>query len=335
MQFIRSFGIAAGISLLAIVMTAVFLGPSALLTVLILCALEITFSFDNAVVNAKILEKLSKFWREIFLSVGIIIAVFGMRIIFPVLLVDVTSSLNFGQVIDLALAHPHQYAEQLEHAMPAIAGFGGAFLMMVALSFFIIENNTPYWLRGLEKAVRRLPRHIWTVALITLVAVGLTAGFLAAPEDKLRVLIAGLIGVVVYSLLHLITSSLEKSQGVAAGTVLHGGAAFTTFLYLEVLDASFSLDGVIGAFAITTSVVLIAIGLGVGALWVRSMTVALVRHQTLAKFAHISQGAHWAIAVLAVVLFLSVSLHVPEAITGLVGIGIIIGSLVSSLRRRA
>ena len=106
------------------------------------------------------------------------------------------------------------------------------------------------------------------------------------------------------------------------------------FMYLELLDASFSLDGVLGAFAITSDVVLIVAGLGVGAVWVRSLTVFMVRRGTLEAYKYLEHGAHYAIAVLAVAMLLSAVYHIPEAITGLLGILLIGGSIVASIKAR-
>jgi hypothetical protein len=97
-----------------------------------------------------------------------------------------------------------------------------------------------------------------------------------------------------------------------------------------VLDATFSFDSVLGAFAVTKDVVLIALGLGVGAFWVRSLTIFMVRRGTLANYRYIEHGAHYTIGILAIILFLSIIIKVPEIITGLTGIGIIIASIVAS-----
>jgi hypothetical protein len=109
-----------------------------------------------------------------------------------------------------------------------------------------------------------------------------------------------------------------------------GLAGFMSFLYLEVLDASFSFDGVLGAFAVTKDVVLIAIGLGIGALWVRSLTIFMVRRGTLDSYKYIEHGAHYTIAILASIFILSIFINVPEVIVGLVGIGVIGSSVVAS-----
>jgi hypothetical protein len=114
-----------------------------------------------------------------------------------------------------------------------------------------------------------------------------------------------------------------------------GKAGFFLFLYLEVLDASFSFDGVIGAFAITSDPILIALGLGfIGAIFVRSITIYLVRKGTLAEYVYLEHGAHWAIGALAVILLVSIGVHVEETITGLVGVVLIGAAFLSSIVRR-
>ena len=111
-------------------------------------------------------------------------------------------------------------------------------------------------------------------------------------------------------------------------------AGIAGFLYLEVLDASFSFDGVIGAFAITKDVVIIMLGLGIGAMFVRSLTVYLVNKGTLDEYVFLEHGAHYAIGALAIIMLLSMEYHIPEAVTGLVGIAFIGLALISSIRRR-
>ena len=107
-------------------------------------------------------------------------------------------------------------------------------------------------------------------------------------------------------------------------------------MYLEVLDASLSFDGVIGAFAISKDIFVIMLGLGVGAQWVRSLTVFLVERDTLSEYRYLEHGAHWAILALASLMFLSSIVEVPEVVTGLIGLILIALSFWSSLiaRRR-
>lgn len=328
---LRSFSFSIISTLLVVGATMYYLGWGVFFPLLTLLIIEITFSFDNAIVNAQILKKMSKIWQEVFLSVGIIIAVFGMRLVFPILMVAVTAGLPWREVIDLALNHPEKYAHHLELANPTLLAFGGAFLMMLTLHFFMAENKEHHWLEPVERPLQRMGRWwlppILTVGVITLLSV-LPANHYGDQTFK-----AGIVGTVVYVVLHGIMMLIGKSTSKTSKlTHYTGWAAATMFLYLEVLDASFSLDGVLGAFAITSDVILIAAGLGAGALWVRSLTVHMVRNGTLEAYRYLEHGAHYAIAVLATSMLLSAIFHVPEAIIGTLGVGVIVASLVASLK---
>ena len=118
----------------------------------------------------------------------------------------------------------------------------------------------------------------------------------------------------------------------SAADMARGGLG--AFLYLEVLDASFSFDGVIGAFALTQNLFLIAIGLGIGAMYVRAMTVMLVERGTLAEFRYLENGAFWSILILSILMFVQTLRPIPEAITGLLGACFIGMAFLSSLAWR-
>jgi hypothetical protein len=330
-----------GFSVLATVGTlvAVLLGMGwgALAVTMLLVVIELSFSFDNAIINAKVLATMSKRWQMIFLTVGILIAIFGMRVIFPVLIVSLGAHLSFGQVIDLALHHPHEYAEKLEATHPTIASFGGAFLLMLSFQFFFDRKRDVHWFTRLERFLQRLQRK-GLASLLTLATVVILA-FLPANPHTAETLEAGVLGIVIFVVIQSLVDGLEALQQKREGggkdkirKLRTGWAAFSTFLYLEILDASFSFDGVLGAFAVTTSVVLIAAGLGVGALWVRSLTVFMVRRGTLDTYKFLEHGAHYTIVILAASLLLSVFLEVPEVVSGLAGLVFIGGSIWASRR---
>lgn len=326
----RIFAFSAVVSVAVLLGILVKRGGDALSVALILIAVEIAFSFDNAIINAKVLAKLSPFWQKMFLTVGALVAIFGMRIVFPILIVAVTAHLGWSSVLNLALHHPHQYAEKLVAAHPSIAAFGGAFLLVLALDFFADNEHQVLWFTRLERNLQKLARH-WAPPLITVAVVGLVA-ILPWNHDKRETITAGILGIIIYSALHGLTEVMGKlhAKRNPSGAPATGLIAFLSFLYLEVLDASFSFDGVIGAFAITNSVVLIAAGLGVGALWVRSLTIFMVRRGTLGNYKYIEHGAHYTVAVLAALLFVSIMYDVPEVITGLAGLGIIASSVIAS-----
>jgi hypothetical protein len=291
-------------------------GPAALFTALMLGILETSLSFDNAVVNARIIETMTPFWRTMFLTVGMVVAVFGMRIVFPLVLVWLVSGLGFGEVAAMTWLDPHRFQEILVDQHLVIAGFGGAFLWMVFAKFFFDPEKEVHWIPGLEKFLARLGR---MEAVWVLVTLGLTFAFhsLMPALHRPEFLFSAVLGVVVFLLVDGLGSLMHNPK-------LAAGAGFGAFLYLEVLDASFSFDGVIGAFAITDNLFIIALGLGIGAFFVRSMTIKLVDDKTLGAFRYLEHGAFWAIGALALIMFLGVvEVEVPEVVAGSVGLVII------------
>jgi len=323
----RIFGFSA-LATLAILLAVFFrLGTSALVATLILVVIEITFSFENAIINAKVLATMSRFWQMMFLTIGIVVAIFGMRIVFPIVIVALSTGLSWRSVLDLALNNPDAYAAQLATAHPSIAAFGAAFLLMLALSFFFDTNRSVLWLKKPEAFMQKFSSR-WAPATITALIAGGAA--LAGPHPS-KLLAASSVGIAAYMVIHGLAELFGSLQtGKGAHTHKVGLAAFVSFLYLELLDASFSLDGVIGAFAITDTVILIAAGLGAGALWVRSMTVYMVRKGTLKNYKYIEHGAHYTVLVLALIMLLSEQFHIPEAAAGFSGVIIIAWSIIAS-----
>ena len=327
-QFMQGFGLSIAVSLVAFGLVFGFLGTGAGLVALILAMIELAFSFDNAVINAKVLTHLNSFWRSLFLSLGIIIAIFGVRALLPVLIVGLTAHLPLGAVADLALHHPSDYARELLLARPGITAFGGAFLLVLSLQFFMAERDVR-WLQTIEEPLGRL-RNWWIPMLVALVAVGIVA-LLPGNHHRSVAFIAGLAGVGLFALMHGLIALLNKLFAADTGSEQRvGGAALATFIYLEVLDASLSFDGVIGAFAITSDVVLIAVGLGVGAIWVRSLTVYMVRNRTLDAYRYLEHGAHYAIFVLALSMLLAAVVEVPDFVTGATSLGLIAAAIITS-----
>lgn len=309
------------------------LGWVVLPVLLTLVVIEVTFSFENAIINAKILTKLNKFWQTMFLTIGILVAIFGMRIIFPILIVSLASGLSWSEVLNLALNNPDEYSAKLSEAYPLIAGFGGGFLSMLGFSFFLNKNKKIHWLKSIEKKALKFSSP-WMPAIISAALVGIFAS-LPQNQHPRDTITAGAVGIVTFIVIHGLSEYFgtleEKSLAKKPKNAKIGGiAGLLTFFYLEVLDASFSLDGVIGAFAITDQVILIAVGLGIGAVWVRSMTVYMVRKGTLSNYKFLEHGAHYTVLVLAITMFVSELYHIPEFIAGIIGIILITSSIVSS-----
>lgn len=303
-------------------------GPTAMATVLFLGALETSLSFDNAVVNATVLNGWNAVWRRRFLVWGMIVAVFGMRLLFPLLIVGIVGNMGPLHALDLALHNPDEYGRVLGSAHHRIAAFGGAFLMMVFFNFFVAHHKTEHWLGAIERPLTRLGKMEAIEAALTLGIVLLVAGLLDGARSG-EFVVAGVWGVITFILVKGLAAMLggEEDAGHQAVQQSIGG-----FLYLEVLDASFSFDGVIGAFAMTNNLLVIALGLGVGAMFVRSFTLLLVERGTLDTYRYLEHGAFWAIGALAAVMFAGVSVHIPEAVTGCIGTALIVLSLGSSIR---
>jgi len=331
----RLFGFSGLLTIALGILVAIFGGIEALWIYLVLVVLEITFSFDNAVVNSRILLRLNAYWQTLFLTVGIFLAVFVVRFLLPVLIVVIATGLNFFEVIGLAIHAPTIYAAELQHASPLISAFGGTFLVLIGLSYFIDHEKDVHWLRAVEKALSSLGS-VRYIKLLVMLVVTLVIGLTVEPKLQSLVLWSCLAGIALHVGLEALsakfTEDSDKKKRAKKPTQLVGMAAFAMFAYLQVLDASFSFDGVIGAFAITTSVLLIMAGLGAGAVWVRSLTVYLVRTGTLAKYRYLEHGAHWAILALGILMLAKLyAIELPEWATGSLGLVFIVAAIVSSV----
>ncbi len=324
--------VATGIfCVLAVALAFAVGGLPAVATVVFLSVLETSLSFDNAVVNAGILAHWDDKWRRRFLTWGIFIAVFGMRLVFPVAIVAVAAGIGPVKAIDLAINDPAEYGRTLAGAHHQIAAFGGAFLLMVYLRFFVARHKTEHWLEVLERPLSRLGKLESIEAALTLVVVLLASLVIADPVRQGEFVVAGVWGVVVFIVVKGLAALLGGGDELEADRhVVKQGAA--GFLYLEVLDASFSFDGVVGAFAMTHDLLVIMLGLGAGAMFVRSFTLLLVERGTLETYRYLEHGAFWAVGALAAIMLGGVEFHIPEAITGLLGAALIVWALGSSIR---
>jgi hypothetical protein len=298
----------------------------------ILGVLEVSLSFDNAVVNASVLKHWNEFWRKLFLTVGILVAVFGMRLLFPLVIVAAATGLGLFDVWHMAIDNPNEYSRHLTEHHAEVAAFGGAFLLLVFLNFLFDEEKELHWLGWIEEKIGKYGTEGLAVLLALLCVFG--AMSLMPEARKLAVLIAGVTGVLIYIAVKWLSNLLEAQEDDPSVGAMISQGSIGGFLYLEVLDASFSFDGVIGAFAITNDVVIIMLGLAIGAMFVRSMTVFLVYKGTLQEFVFLEHGAHYAIGILALIMFASVHYHIPEWFTGLSGLAFILVSLWSSVRYR-
>lgn len=358
-MLLKTFGWSFAVTALGLVAAVFYGGWTGFGIVAILSILEISLSFDNAVVNAGILKKMSAFWQKIFLTIGVLIAVFGMRLVFPVAIVAISARIGPIEAVRLALNDKDQYQQLVTDAHPSIAAFGGMFLLMIFLDF-VFEDRDIKWLGWLERPLAKLGKIDMLSACVALIVLMISAMTVATHAHQHggthvnkaeTVLLSGVAGLITYLIVgglsgffenkleeeeereHEQEEEAKKSGKKVPAVVMAGKAAFFMFLYLEVLDASFSFDGVIGAFAITNDIVLMALGLGIGAMYVRSLTVYLVRQGTLDDYVYLEHGAHYAIGALAAILLITIQYEIHEVITGLIGVVLIAWSFISSVLR--
>jgi uncharacterized protein len=350
MTTFRTFAVSLSLTALALAAGFWHGGLNALFLLVVLAALEVSLSFDNAIINAEILRRMSPFWQQMFLTIGIVIAVFGMRLLFPLAIVWVTAGLDPVRAMKLALNPPPNgalefpdgspsYEKLLMVAHPQIAAFGGMFLLMLFLDF-IFHDRDIKWLKWIEipfARIGRVGRLSVVVAGVALVLVG--TQLTHSSEERATVLTAGLLGMMTYLVVNALSRAFRPDNvdlGAGNSGPMVGKAGLALFLYLEVLDAAFSFDGVTGAFAITSDPIIIALGLGlVGSLFVRSITIYLVRQETLERYVYLEHGAHWAIGALAAIMLISVEqrIHIPEVFTASVGVVFITAAITWSVRR--
>ena len=286
--------------------------------VVILAVLEISLSFDNAVVNASVLQDMDEVWRRRFLTWGMVFAVYGMYIFFPLAIVAIAAGVGPVEAVDLSLNDPVRYQGLVASAHSGIAGFGGTFLTLVALKYFFDQDKDVHWIAVIEEKLARVSAlPALEIALLLLVLWGLST-LLPAAEGH-TFLVAGLLGIVAYIAVDALGTALELRENrlKVAGAAVRAGLG--GFIYLNVLDASFSFDGVIGAFALSNNMVVIALGLSIGAMFVRSLTLLMVRKGTLAEYRYLEHGAFWAILALGAIMLASVRFDIPDSVTGLIG----------------
>ena len=289
------------------VITAWFLGgPAMAFAVFILAVLEVSLSFDNAVVNAKVLKTMEPVWQDRFIKYGIPIAVFGMRGLFPILIVMVATSMSLPDVFNMAVNQPEEYHKALEANEVGIFLFGGSFLMLVGLSFFLDDEKTHHWFFA-EKYVTFLEKGKYCIVI----SISTFAVYFSGVEWSINAFAYTYGGILLFWLIDHLDSVLS-TNGVRYGII--------GFLYLEVLDASFSFDGVITAFAITSNIFVIAAGLGIGAMYIRSMTLDFVKSGTLDEYRYLEHGAMYSILFLSIIMLAKIFIDIPDMVTSSIAI---------------
>jgi len=284
-------------------------GFGAFYIVALLAMLEVSLSFDNAVVNAKILETMEEKWQKRFITWGIPVAVFGMRFLFPIMIVAIASGMGLFETFDIALNEPLKYKDILESVDKLIYAFGASFLMMVFLHFIFETDREEKWIDIIEDSnmIDKMGR-IKSIQMTITSTIGIILTF---ATESYQIAGAYFIGIVLYTLIASL-DDLFNINGIRSGIL--------GFLYLEVLDASFSFDGVIGAFALSSDIFVIMIGLGVGAMFVRSLTLYMLEKKTLTEYRYLEHGAHYAIFALSIIMLAEIFIHIDEIVVGTIGV---------------
>ena len=329
----RIFVFAHGVAIAALIGGFVVDGTQGLVVVALLGVLEIAVSFDNAIVNATVLARMDRFWQRMFMTVGVLIAAIGMRLLLPLIIVAIGAHLTPWRAVDLAYENPDRYHALLITAQPGIAAFGGIFLLMIAVAFFR-EDREVHWWPAVEK---RLPALLGRTGVPILIALLFTAvaGLTVPSDDRFRVIIGCLVGLLCYLGIQAISGQVADRVDAEGGSrpraTVQGRSAFLLFVYLELLDATFSLDSVMGGFSVTVDIALITLGLAIGAGYIRSLTVYVVRKGTLEQYRYLEHGAYYSIALLAVLLLWEVWRDVPDWITACTGAVVITAAWLTSI----
>lgn len=321
MQNIKYFKGSIAVTLIGLFLAFTLGGPAAIFTALVLSIMEVSLSFDNAIVNAKVLEDMSEKWRRRFLTWGMLIAVFGMRIVFPVAIVSILAGINPWAALQLAMNSPEAYAHHMEESNVTLMAFGGSFLLMVGAKFFFDEEKDEHWIHFIEHAATKTPGLSFAPHALTSVFILIAAFMQKNQSDSITFIMSGVVGITLHFALEKLSEFMEKKEEARRENLTEAAAkgGFVMFMYLEILDASFSFDGVIGAFAITNQIFIIAIGLGIGAMFVRSLTIFFVEKGTLGQYKYLEHGAFYAIISLAVIMMVKSVVEIPELITGTIG----------------
>ena len=246
------------------------------------------------------------------------------------MIVAVVAHLGPVEALILAAKSPEQYAQIMMSVHHEVAAYGGSFLLLVALKYFFDASKENHWITFIEKPLVTLGRLEAVEVGITLIMVYVMSRFVE-PEHTVPFMYAGIAGILTYIAVDGVGAFLQVPE--AAQKDLEK-ASIGMFLYLEVLDASFSFDGVVGAFAITNNLFIIAVGLGIGAMFVRSLTIMMVEKGSLDAFKYLEHGAFYAVGALAVIMFVGVVYPIPELITGLIGALFIGFSIYSSIKEK-
>jgi hypothetical protein len=287
-----------------------------------LCLFETITSIDNAIINAEVLSTMGERARKWFLLWGLIFAVFAIRGLLPWLIVWMSApSLGPLGALTATFSSDPLVIAAIEHSAPILLVGGGVFLIFLFFHWLFLEEKN-YGLRG-ERYIAT--QGVWFFAIV---AVLLAVIVWFALEKSPMIAFGAVIGSTAFFIVH----GFRQNAEAAEKKMLHGNMSdLSKIFYLEVIDATFSIDGVVGAFAFTMAVPLIIIGNGLGAFVVREMTIRNVDH--IKKYIYLKNGAMYSILILGSIMVLdSFGYPIPFWVSPLLTFGIVGWFLLKSIR---
>ncbi|MBI4177211.1 MAG: DUF475 domain-containing protein [Candidatus Aenigmarchaeota archaeon] len=276
----------------------------ALFIVVGLVVFEIIVSIDNAIVNAHVLKTMGRKWRKIFLFIGILTAVLLMRLVLPLAMVWLlVPNISVDGIVNLFTSDSSLAHDAIEQQKYLILSFGGMFLLLVYFHWLFMEKKKPLFPH--EKLLDE-DHDVWFFAFAATLLVALM--YLARASPPMMIMIA--MGSAAFFILYGFKESAEKKE---AKMIKSEAPDVSKFMYLEVLDMVFSFDSVIGAFAFTTNLLYIFLGLGIGSLALRELTIMGIGK--ISRYIWLKNGAMTSIALLGVFMLLeSFSFHLPVSL---------------------
>ncbi|MEY4722609.1 MAG: hypothetical protein RLZZ324_122 [Candidatus Parcubacteria bacterium] len=289
-----------------------FFSLTTLITILGLLVLEVVQSVDNAIINAHMLKTMSEKARKWFLVWGIFTAVFVVRGVLPLLIVWLTApGITLWQAVLATFGSDPLAHAAMERSQGILLIGGGMFLLLLYFHWLFLEKKDPYFLP--DKWVKE-QHGVWFFAIAALLLVWLMYESRANPYA----MIAAAAGNAVFFILY----GFRQTAEAAESAVEQIGSDLSKLLFLEVLDLSFSIDGIFGAFAFTTNVALILIGNGIGALVVRQLTIKGV--DKVGQYKWLKNGAMTSIGVLgAFMVSESLGVELPQWLPTVSTLGIV------------
>lgn len=275
------------------------------LTVAGLCLFETITSVDNAIINAEVLGTMGKKAQRIFLVWGLLLAVFVVRGFLPWLIVWVAApELGLWGSLTATFSSDPAVHTAVERSAPILLAGGGTFLVFLFFHWLFLEPKN-YGLIG-EQFFHR--QGVWFFAVVSILLSFIVWNAIS-PDPMMA--FGAVVGSTAFFITHGFKENAEKSE---KELMKEGLSDWSKIFYLEVIDATFSIDSVLGAFAFTLSVPLIFLGNGLGALVVRQLTMGNI--QRVKEYPFLKNGAMYSILLLGVIMLLDAfGFHIPSWIS--------------------